>query len=364
MRKLMAIVVGIALASALTVQAKDEGNVGLKDKDLKVLNEAPAILTALTEAPDQTIPRNLLEKAECVAVFPNVAKGAFVVGGEFGRGVVTCRTAPGAKMGAPALFTRGGASVGWQLGGQSTDFVLLVMDKNGMDNLLRDEFKIGADASAAAGPVGRSAEAATDVLLGAQLLSWSRSKGLFAGASLEGAVIKPNADANERLYGHPITAQRIFEGNPMVPAAARPFVDLATRVTSGDQAIAESHPQPSKSADYSADTKYSAPSKTVADTTYSKNDHVTGRVVSVSESRLSIDTSSGERSFTLNDSTLKPTQLRAGNEVSVEYDDALVATRIDREGELPRTASPLALYGLAGVLSLLGAAAMRFRARR
>ncbi len=234
MRKLMTYVAGIALAGSLV------GAANLEEKDIKVLDQAPGVLESLTAAPDKGIPKDLLQKAECVLVFPNVTKGAFVVGGEFGRGVATCRRAPGGEMGAPAMFTIGGPSFGWQFGGEQTDFVLLVMDHNGMNNLLRDEFKIGADASVAAGPVGRTAEASTDVLLGAQMLSWSRSKGVFLGASLEGTVLKANDKANERLYGRPITAREIFDNHPAVPAESRTFVNVASRLTSGmDMAIAQ-----------------------------------------------------------------------------------------------------------------------------
>jgi lipid-binding SYLF domain-containing protein len=282
---------------------------GLKEKDLKTLEQAPIVLETLAEdAPDRGIPQDLLEKAECVLVFPNVTKGAFVVGGEAGRGVATCRVEPDGPMGAPAMFTIGGASIGWQIGGQQTDLVLLVMDRNGMQNLLRDEFKIGAEGSVSAGPVGRTAEASTDVLLGAQMLAWSRSQGLFAGVSLEGSVIKPAREANERLYGRPITAEQIFEQHPSVPPASREFVDVAKRLTGeGDQVTQDQAHDPAKSA-YATDT---------------------------AQGQSPNASSAYQRDYAPADSSARA----AGT------GDARNA-----DGSLPSTASPLPLIGLAGLL--------------
>jgi lipid-binding SYLF domain-containing protein len=176
---------------------------------------------------------DLLAKAECVGVFPGVKKGAFIVGGEFGRGVFTCRQTDG-TMGAPAFFTIGGPSLGWQWGGQETDLVLLIMNKDGVNHLLQDKFTIGGEASAAVGPVGRTAQAGTDAQLQAQILSWSRSRGAFVGASLEGIVVKPNVEAIEGFYGKPVSAREILVENAVsVPAAARSYVDKTTEYTSG-----------------------------------------------------------------------------------------------------------------------------------
>lgn len=201
----------------------------LTEKDKRVFANATEVLDSLTNAPDKAIPREMLERAECLMVFPNVVKGAFIVGGRYGRGVAVCRTATG--LSAPAYFSVGGASVGWQWGGESTDLVLLVMDKDGMKHLLEDKFTLGAKASAAAGPVGRSAEASTDAKLQAQILSWSRTEGLFAGASLEGAVIQQSEDANRRMYGEHITATEILGSTKSAPSVAGSFLDLAARVT-------------------------------------------------------------------------------------------------------------------------------------
>ncbi len=188
------------------------------------LSAAEAVLKATATAPDGGIPRELLEHAECIGVFPGVKKGAFVVGGEFGRGVFTCRQKDG-TMGAPAFFSMGGPSVGWQFGGKEADLVLLIMNEEGVKHLLKDKFTIGAEASAAAGPVGRTARAATDAQLHAQILSWSRSRGLFLGASLDGIVIKPDTKVIEKFYGKPLTARDLLVEHAVgVPMAAQAFV--------------------------------------------------------------------------------------------------------------------------------------------
>jgi lipid-binding SYLF domain-containing protein len=226
----MTIAIAVGLCSILPAIA------GSTSKDRKVLNRAAEVLEVSTNAPDGGIPRDLLEDAECVLVFPNVKKGAFIVGGRYGRGVATCRQANG-SMGSPSFFTIGGASVGFQWGGQSADLVLLVMNKDGVGNLLKEQLAIGGEATAAIGPVGRTAQAGTDALLRAQILSWSRSRGLFAGASLDGAVIKPSPDANERLYGKPVSVEStLLRSAPPVPSEATEFVEVASRVSSQDTA--------------------------------------------------------------------------------------------------------------------------------
>lgn len=200
------------------------------EKDNKVLSRAPEVLRALTEAPDNRVPQYLLDRAECIAVFPSVTKGAFIIGGEHGRGLATCKTAEG-EMSAPAFVTIGGASVGWQFGGEQTDVVMLVMNPAGKDLLFTDSLKLGAEVSAAAGPVGRSPEAAGDPMSGAGILSWSRSRGLFAGASLDGSVVSSDEKANERLYGRVIQPEVILTSTTLtVPAAAGEFNETATRL--------------------------------------------------------------------------------------------------------------------------------------
>ena len=196
--------------------------------EMERIHDAESVLRTSATAPDKGIPRNLLERAECIGVFPGLTKGAFVVGGEFGRGVFTCRQKNG-TMGAPAFFTIGGGSFGWQFGGEQADLVLLIMNENGVKHLLRDKFTLGGEASAAAGPVGRTAEASTDAEMHAEILSWSRSRGIFLGVSLEGSVIRPNKSATLEFYGKPVTANDILVAqNVRPPEAAQSFVRTAT----------------------------------------------------------------------------------------------------------------------------------------
>lgn len=200
-------------------------------KDVRMLREASAVVSTLMATPDRSIPEDLLRDAECIGVFPGVKKGAFIVGGEYGRGLVSCRAADG-RMNAPAFYSIGGGSIGFQIGGSSTDVVFLVMNQDGMKHLVSDRFTIGGEASAAAGPVGRTAHAKTDAQMQAQILSWSRSRGLFAGASLNGAVVQPSEDANERLYGAETSARTILIAHDkQVPAAAKSFVQVIRKHT-------------------------------------------------------------------------------------------------------------------------------------
>jgi lipid-binding SYLF domain-containing protein len=227
MNRMNRMMIGAALAlplMALPALAGDSDNKSNLSDEQKKLDKAEQVLKASLDAPDKGIPKEALEKAECVGVFPDVKKAAFVVGGQGGSGVFTCRDASG-KMGAPAFFKIGGASVGWQFGGQETDLVLLVMNKNGMSHLLEDKFTLGAEATATAGPVGRTAKAATDAQMNAQILSWSRSQGAFLGAALDGSVVKPDKDSNEKVYGKAASARSILMGEAVdVPAGAASFI--------------------------------------------------------------------------------------------------------------------------------------------
>ena len=196
--------------------------------EAKKIQDAETVLRASATAPDKGIPKGLLERAECIGVFPGLTKGAFVVGGEYGKGVFTCRQKDG-TMGAPAPFTMGGGSIGWQFGGEQADLVLLIMNPDGVKRLLQDKFTLGGDASAVAGPVGRTAVAATDAQLHAEILSWSRSQGLFLGASLKGAVVKPDKSATAELYGKPVSASDILIAQSVQPPeVAQSFVRTAT----------------------------------------------------------------------------------------------------------------------------------------
>ena len=195
-------------------------------KEQERVKEAGEVLKEILNIPDD-IPQDLLDKAECVIVLPSVKKGAFGVGGSYGRGVMVCRSGEHytGRWGAPALYALEGISIGFQLGGQATDFVLLVMNPKGARSLLSSKVKLGADASAAAGPKGRTAEGATDVVMNAEILSYSRNKGLFAGVSLEGSTLRSDGGANENLYGRKLTARQIIrEGKVGIPACAHELV--------------------------------------------------------------------------------------------------------------------------------------------
>lgn len=210
-----ATVLCLTLAIGTIAHAQTQKNL---DDEISQSDKAAKVFREIMDTPDKGIPKDLLEKAECVAVFPSVLKAGFIVGGRGGRGVASCRTVSG--WSAPAYFTLGGASIGLQIGAQATDFVMLFMNKEGMNSLLSDEFTLGGDASVAAGPVGRQAGAATDLKLNAQILSYSRSKGLFAGLELKGVVIKPDKDDMRDVYGEGVTAKEVLKDNKVTASVA------------------------------------------------------------------------------------------------------------------------------------------------
>jgi lipid-binding SYLF domain-containing protein len=198
------------------------------DKETDRLENAGMVMDEIVNIPDN-IPQDLIDKAECVIVFPSVLKAAFVVGGSYGRGAMVCRSGEHftGPWGAPSMMALEAGSVGFQLGGQATDFVLLVMNPRGATAILSSKVKLGADMAAAAGPKGRDAAADTDVTLRAEILSYSRSRGLFAGISLEGSTLRPDNDANEKLYGKKLTATEIIrKGAVPVPPSGRKLVSL------------------------------------------------------------------------------------------------------------------------------------------
>jgi SH3 domain-containing YSC84-like protein 1 len=197
------------------------------NKEQKRLEESGVVLQEVLNVPEN-IPHELLEKAECVIVIPSVKKLAFGIGADYGRGAMVCRT--GEKFrgpwGAPAMYALEGGSIGVQIGGEETDLILLVMNDRGMESILSSKVKLGADASIAGGPKGRDASADTDAWMRAEILSYSRSRGLFAGVSLEGSTIRPDDEASEQVYGHAIKAKEIVRGEKMsVPATGRNLVD-------------------------------------------------------------------------------------------------------------------------------------------
>ena len=186
------------------------------------IEAAKTVLDQIMQAKDSTIPKNILEQATCVGVVPGMIKGAFVFGAQYGQGVVTCRTGHG--WSAPVFIRMAGGSWGLQIGGQSTDLILVAVNDRGFQDLLKNKFKIGADASAAAGPVGRAGQASTDWKMNAELLSYSRNKGLFAGISLDGTSVSQNKEDTEIYYGAPQDFQNVLKGNVGVPGGAVEFV--------------------------------------------------------------------------------------------------------------------------------------------
>jgi len=201
------------------------------NKDEDRLQNAGEVAKEIMDIPDD-IPQNLIDKADCVIVIPSVLKAAFIVGGSYGRGAMTCRSGDDFQgpWGAPTMMALEGGSFGFQLGGQATDFVLLVMNQRGASSILSSKVKLGADASAAAGPKGRDAQADTDVTLRAEVLTYSRARGLFAGISLEGSTLRPDNDGNEKIYHKKLDAKDIALHNAVpVPPSAKLLIDTLTR---------------------------------------------------------------------------------------------------------------------------------------
>jgi lipid-binding SYLF domain-containing protein len=195
-----------------------------ENKTPQRLEASREVLEELAGIPEEGVPRDLLDKAECVGIVPSTKKFAFGVGARFGKGVVVCRTSKG-PWGPPLMISLGGGSVGFQIGGQAADYVFLVMNPKGIDNLLKSKFTLGADAAVAAGPKGRTAEAATDARMRAEILTYSRTRGVFAGISLEGAVISQDDDANRRLYGEKVSPRNLLlEPGQPIPAAAKGLI--------------------------------------------------------------------------------------------------------------------------------------------
>jgi lipid-binding SYLF domain-containing protein len=213
---------------AVTLVASQGFADGSHAKLVDRLNSATQVLHEIMATPDKSIPNSILADATCVAVVPSYKKAAFVVGGSYGQGVVTCKTRSG-KWSAPAFIQLAGGSFGFQIGGQATDLVLIAVNQRGMQDLLKSKFKIGGDAAASAGPVGRNAAAATNLTLKSELLTYSRSQGLFAGIDLNGTVVNQNTEDTRTFYGHDIPFGTILEGQVATPAAARPFVRTVAR---------------------------------------------------------------------------------------------------------------------------------------
>jgi lipid-binding SYLF domain-containing protein len=203
-------------------------NAAVNKTERQRIEDAAAVLHEIHRAPDRDIPEDLWEKASCVGVMPSVKKAAFIVGGEYGKGIISCRQ--GAGWSAPAFMLLEKGSVGFQIGGESVDLVLLVMNERGVNHLLQDKVALGGEASVAGGPVGRDARAMTDAQMKAEILSYSRSQGLFAGIDLTGGVLKPDGDDNRDLYGRDIAPRDILHSKGVVaPRATTPFMEALKR---------------------------------------------------------------------------------------------------------------------------------------
>lgn len=232
-RMLIAVLALAVIGSTVRICAADT-----KDTEDKRLRNSGRVLSEIMNIPDN-IPSNLLDKARCVIVIPSVLKAAFGVGASYGRGAMVCRTGHEFRgpWGAPSMMVLEGGSFGFQIGGQATDFVLLVMNDRGAHSLLHNKVKLGGDVSAAAGPVGRSAEADTDAYMRAEILTYSRARGLFAGISLEGAILHPDNEGNEALYGAKVSAEDIvFKRSISTPEAADQLVSLLQKASPQERA--------------------------------------------------------------------------------------------------------------------------------
>jgi len=216
MLKRLVVLIMLALFATLTAVASD------REDDVKRAHRAAQVFKEIMNTPDHGIPHDLLKSAKCIAIIPGDVKFAFIFGGNYGRGMATCRTGHG--WSAPMFLAIDGGSVGYQIGGSSTDLVMLFMNDRALHSLLGDKFKLGADASVAAGPVGRTAAAATDVRLNAEILSYSRAKGVFIGVALDGAVVQADKSGDVAMYGENVNRHEILDGKVAVPASARPLL--------------------------------------------------------------------------------------------------------------------------------------------
>lgn len=207
----------------------------LADTPAERLNQSAVLLKEIMNAPDQGIPQDLLEKANCVVIVPGVKKGAFLVGAKYGKGFMVCRNERNHEWGAPAAIRMEGGSFGFQIGASETDVVMLVMEPSGKDSLLQSQFTLGGSASVAAGPVGRSSTAQTDAQMRAKILSYSRSRGVFAGIALNGATLREDLDENKELYGRPLTNRQIIDGDTKPPDSAAELISVLNNLSRREQ---------------------------------------------------------------------------------------------------------------------------------
>lgn len=201
----------------------------------KRLNDSAAVFSEVMATPDKGIPQEMLEHAHCIVIVPDLKTGAFIVGGKYGKGILSCRNAGGTGWSAPGTVRIEGGSVGFQIGGSSTDLIMLIMNARGADKLLADKFTLGAEGSVAAGPVGRTATAQTDAQMHADILSWSRSQGLFAGVALEGATLRQDLDDNTTIYGKRLANRDIVMQRRRIPPAAAKLIDMLNKYSASEE---------------------------------------------------------------------------------------------------------------------------------
>jgi len=229
MKRYLAVALGAVILASFLFPA---AGACAENKWTNLIEEAGWVLGDIQQMPDQGIPEDLMRSCQAIAIFPNTVSGGFIIGGKYGQGIIMARDPNTGKWSPPAVFTIAGGSFGWQIGGQATDFVLLIMSKRGVDGILGGKFKLGADAAVAAGPVGRAAEASIDLQLKSGILSYSRSRGLFAGAKLEGAIITEHWEADETIYGKSLSAKEILiRGEAHMPKAADGVLKVLNKYT-------------------------------------------------------------------------------------------------------------------------------------
>jgi lipid-binding SYLF domain-containing protein len=222
----------LAVVALTPLMAKD-------NEPAQRLDSAAAVFSEVMAAPDKGIPQEMLEHAHCIVIVPDLKTGAFIVGGKYGKGILSCRNKVGPGWSAPGTVRIEGGSVGFQIGGSSTDLIMLVMNERGADKLLSSKFTLGAEGSVAAGPVGRTATAQTDAQMHADILSWSRSQGLFAGVALEGATLRQDLDDNASIYGKRLENRQIVSSRRRIPAAAAKLIALLNRYSAHEEKHAD-----------------------------------------------------------------------------------------------------------------------------
>jgi SH3 domain-containing YSC84-like protein 1 len=216
----------LLILTAAALSGKD------KKEPLQRLDEAAAVFQEIMSTPDRSIPQDLLDKAHCIVIVPGLKKGAFIIGAKYGKGFLSCRTATGKGWSAPGTIRVEGGSVGLQIGGSESDVIMLVMNERGASKLLSSKFTLGGEGEVAAGPVGRQASAQTDAAMRAEILSWSRARGVFAGISLQGATLRQDLDDNAVIYGKKLANKQIVQSGVAVPKAAEPLISLLNKYSS------------------------------------------------------------------------------------------------------------------------------------